>query len=121
MREDLFTNTPQMLERIPNVVTMSEPDALTTAFPGGSNLEGFPQWMLDAPEKLTAAAVLAQCKPSSSRRVDHVIIKPRAICLRQTLGIARELPWVRHLFMFRAPGRVFKATCPSNKVILWTC
>ena len=93
----------QMMEAVPNTVTMSEPEVLSLVMP--SMFRRAPKFCQDNQAKLVGMALKVQCKEIQSRKVDYIIIKPRSFFICQTDLVAKECPYIRHVFLHRAPRK----------------
>lgn len=105
----------RMMEGVPNTIALSEPDFITNVdlrlFSVRSRFRvtqaNYPEFIQNNPDKLLEAGIRVQCKPIKFRQVDHMILKTRNVSASLAANVARVCPYVRHIFMYRAPRKNF--------------
>lgn len=93
----------QMMEAVPNTITMSEPEGLSGGMP--CSLKRMSKLSVEDRNKLIGVALKVQCKERRSCRVDHIVIKPRSFLISVTGIIAEQCPYVQHVFLHRDPRK----------------
>ena len=91
------TLVSKVLESVPSVHSLSEPDDLTQL--ARTCLKG--EWPEAMMQDALAASVAWRCKPRPGVPFAHVAIKPRAEVLTMADLLGRAFPTARHFFLYR--------------------
>ena len=106
----------QMFEKAAeNVIVVSEPwFAPNLTAPIRQNM---PLKYREDPSALIKASIRVHCKPFANRKVDLFVLKTAAMAETLCPIIAQECPYVKQIFMYRAPEAYVRSISTMAKVI----
>lgn len=95
----------QMMDQIPNTLSMSEPDFITLLENGENpKAKSLVRSRSDS-DALLQALIYVQCKALNQTKVDNYVIKLRPSIVAIAHRIARVCPEIKHIFAYRSPEK----------------
>ncbi|TRY62516.1 hypothetical protein TCAL_14340 [Tigriopus californicus] len=95
----------QMMDGIPNTLSMSEPDFITLLANGKKPSPKSLVRSRSDSDELLRALIYVQCKDLTKTKVDNYVVKLRPSIVAIAHRIARVCPEIKHIFAYRSPEK----------------